>query len=54
MDMDTDLSTDTEVVICIRIRGIRIHVSGGFFVLMLNTTYGEPSNERDVSLFLVA
>ena len=54
MDMDTDLSTDTEVVICIHICGTRIHVSGGFFVLVLNTTYGKPRNERDVSLFLVA
>ena len=38
MDMDTDLATDTEVVICIRICGIRIHVSGGFFVPVSNTT----------------
>ena len=37
MDMDTDLPTDTEVVICIHIRGICIRVPGRFFVPVLNT-----------------
>ena len=37
MDMDMDLGMDTEVVICIRIHGIRIRVSGGFFVPVSNT-----------------
>ena len=32
MDMDTDMTTGTEVVICIRIRGIHIRVPGGFSV----------------------
>ena len=37
MDTDTDLSTDTELVICIRIRGTRIRVSGRFGVPVSNT-----------------
>jgi hypothetical protein len=32
MDMDTDMTAGTDVVICIRIRGIHIRVPGGFSV----------------------
>ena len=47
MDTDTDLSTDTELVICIRIRGTRIRVSGGFGVPMSNTSQARlPDQER--------
>ena len=38
MDMDTDMTTGTEVVICIRIRGIHIRVPGGFSVPVSITT----------------
>ena len=31
-DMDTGMTADTDVVICIRIRRIRIHVPGGYTV----------------------
>jgi hypothetical protein len=37
--MDTDMTTGTEVVICIRIRGIHIRVPGGFSVPVSITTY---------------
>ena len=37
MDMDMGMRADTDVVICIRIRRIRIHVPGGYSVPVLNT-----------------
>ena len=37
MDTDTGLSMDTELFICIRIRGTRIRVPGGFGVPVSNT-----------------
>ena len=37
-DMDTGMTADTDVVICIRIRRIRIHVPGGYSVPVSNTT----------------
>ena len=38
-DMDMGMTADTDVVICIRIRCIRIHVPGRYSVPVSNTIY---------------
>ena len=44
MDTDTGLSMDTELFICIRIRGTHIRVPGGFGVPVSNTSFHDEKN----------